>query len=53
MDAGTKELGSGSLEELRTPLEQATERVREAGYTPLEADWSVHWTRCHVPLSEL
>ncbi|MET8768899.1 hypothetical protein [Streptomyces sp. NPDC004658] len=52
LDADGKELGSGSLEELRSHLEQATERVREAGYTPLDGDWSVHWTRCHVPLTE-
>ncbi|MEU5520652.1 hypothetical protein ABZ759_08090 [Streptomyces sp. NPDC047860] len=51
LDSGSKELGSGSLEELRSHLEQATERVREAGYTPLDGDWSVHWTRCHVPLT--
>ncbi|MET4642393.1 hypothetical protein ABID95_002120 [Streptomyces atratus] len=53
LDPGNKEPGSGSLEELRSHLEQATERVREAGYTPLDGDWSVHWTRCHVPLAEL
>ncbi|MGV9567097.1 hypothetical protein [Streptomyces sp. NPDC003480] len=53
LDSGSKEVGSGSLEELRSHLEQATERVREAGYTPLDGDWSVHWTRCHVPLAEL
>ncbi|MFR9787961.1 hypothetical protein ACL07V_04660 [Streptomyces sp. MB22_4] len=53
LDSGSKEVGSGSLEELRSHLEQATERVREAGYTPLDGDWSVQWTRCHVPLTEL
>jgi hypothetical protein len=53
LDSGSKELGSGSLEELRSHLEQATERVRRAGYTTLDGDWSVHWTRCHVPLAEL
>ncbi|MEW2258158.1 hypothetical protein [Streptomyces sp. NPDC047869] len=53
LDADRKELGSGSLEELRSHLAQATERVREAGYTPLDSDWSIHWTHCHVPLTEL
>ncbi|MFF4867356.1 hypothetical protein ACFY3J_38020 [Streptomyces sp. NPDC001231] len=53
LDPGSEEPGRGSLEELRSHLEQATERVREAGYTTLDGDWTVHWTRCHVPLAEL
>jgi hypothetical protein len=53
LESGSEELGSGSLEELRSHLEQAAERVRRAGYTTLDGDWSVHWTRCHVPLTEL
>ncbi|KAA6222956.1 hypothetical protein CP973_14410 [Streptomyces albofaciens JCM 4342] len=53
LDADTKELGRGGLEELRSHLEPVTERVREAGPYPLDGDWSVHWTRCRVPLTEL
>lgn len=53
LDSDSKELGKGSLDELRTHLDQATERVREAGYTPRDGGWSVTWTRFHVPLAEL
>ncbi|MGX5187523.1 hypothetical protein ACWKT5_33405 [Streptomyces avermitilis] len=41
--------GTGSLEELRSLVEQASRRLHEAGYDT-DGDWSVSWQRCHNSL---